>query len=181
MGGLGIYFGIFSISMFIQLIWKARSTSQVMHEIMRWYLALVLHLFGRSADDVYLGGREADGGVDWDVFGWSVAGENLHVSLESVKWTRVFIFLIVSYTCTHTDKTAHRPSSVWPLSGTWGSWPCVWAGRGPGRHRRRRCRGGSCAVITRPPPAASACRVVLSHRWSNSLNPASACNEEEQN
>lgn len=34
-----------------------------------WYLALVLHFFGGSTNDVYLGGREANGGVDCDIFG----------------------------------------------------------------------------------------------------------------
>lgn len=31
---------------------------------MEWYLALVLHLLRGSTDDVYLGGRETNGGVD---------------------------------------------------------------------------------------------------------------------
>lgn len=69
---------------------------------------------------------------------------------------------------------------VWPLSGTWGSWPCVWAGHGPGRRRRRQCHEESCAATAKLPPVASACLAVLSHRWSNSLNPASACNKEEK-
>lgn len=60
---------------------------QATHETIKWYLALVLHLLGGSTNDVYLWGRETNGGVDWDVFGWSVASENLQVCLEPVKRT----------------------------------------------------------------------------------------------
>lgn len=70
---------------------------------------------------------------------------------------------------------------IWPPLGTWGSSPCVSGGREPDRRRTRRCREGNCAVTTRPPPAASACPVVLSRRWSDSLNPASAWNGEQRN
>lgn len=69
---------------------------------------------------------------------------------------------------------SQQKSSSEPLSRTWGSWPCVWVDHGRGRHRRRRCHEGSCAETTKPLPAASACLDVLLHRWSNSLNPASA-------
>lgn len=46
------------------------------------YLTLVLHLFWGSSNNIYLGGRETDRGVDWNIFGWSVASEKLHLSLE---------------------------------------------------------------------------------------------------
>jgi len=35
-----------------------------MHEIIKRYLALVLHLLRGSTDDEYFGGMEANGGVD---------------------------------------------------------------------------------------------------------------------
>lgn len=35
-----------------------------MLKIIKWYLALLLQLLGWSTYDVYMGGREANGGVD---------------------------------------------------------------------------------------------------------------------
>lgn len=49
------------------------------------YLTLVLHLLSWSADNIDLGGQEANGGVDRDVFAGSIANVNLHLSLKSVK------------------------------------------------------------------------------------------------
>lgn len=64
---------------------KNERLPQAAHKRNQWYLTLVLHLLWGSANNVDLGGREANGGVDWDVFGWSIASKNLHVSLKLIK------------------------------------------------------------------------------------------------
>lgn len=58
---------------------------QIVHKMTKCYLTLVLHLLGWSANDIYLRGREANGGVDRDVFGGSIASKYLHMRLELVK------------------------------------------------------------------------------------------------
>ena len=69
-----------------QAFWHLLQYSWNIIQASECYLTLVLHLLRGSADDVYLRRREAYWGVHRDIFGWSIASKNLHVSLESVKW-----------------------------------------------------------------------------------------------